>query len=93
MNLIDISHLKSLCSRIGIDLVTASKPGQMVMRFAQNAEIDVMKLVEAVSKRQDCLNLQAGSMTSLIYTKKNAAAEDMLPSAVGIMEGVVEEMI
>ena len=92
MNLIDIAQLKSHCSQLGIDLVTV-KGNDLVMRFAQNVKIDVMKLVDAISKHEDCLRLQAGTVTSLIYTKKNASAEELLQSAVGVMEQVAKEAV
>ena len=92
MNLIDIAQLKSHCSRMGIDLVTV-KGNDLVMRFAQNAKIDVVKLADAISRHEDCLRLQGGAVTSLVYTRKNATAEELLQSAVGVMEDVAKEAV
>ena len=89
MNLIEIAHLKNLCQRMGIDLVTA-RGGGIVMRFSPAADVDVMKLVEALRPYEKLVRLQAGKESALVYQDGRKPVEDQLPGAVQMMEKVVE---
>ncbi len=91
MNLIEIAHLKSLCSRLGIDNVS-QKNGQIAMRFSMAADIDLMKLLRAFQKHENCLRMMGGNPPTLMYFEKRKTIEEMLRGAVGVMEQVVEEV-
>ncbi len=58
MNLIEIAHLKALCSRLGIDYVTG-RGDELLMRFCMSAEIDLMRVLAAV-RNQGPLSAGAG---------------------------------
>jgi transcription-repair coupling factor (superfamily II helicase) len=87
MNLIEIAHLKNLCQRLGIDLVT-SRGGAIVMRFSPSADVDVMRLIEALKPFEKLVRLQAGKESALVYQDGKKPVEDQLPGAVQMMEKV-----
>jgi transcription-repair coupling factor (superfamily II helicase) len=87
MNLIEIAHLKNLCQQMGIDLVTA-RGGGIVMRFSQAADVDVMKLFEALKPYEKLVRLQAGKESALVYQDGRKPVEEQLPGAVMMMENV-----
>lgn len=89
MNLIEIAHLKNLCQRLGIDLVTG-RGGAIVMRFSPSADVDVMRLIEALRPYEKLVRLQAGKESALIYQDGKKPLEDQLPGAVQMMEKVAQ---
>ena len=91
MNLIEIAHLKSLCGRLGIDQVTY-KAGSLNMRFSIAADLDVIRLLTAIHKHEDCLKFTGSNPPNLLYFEKNKTAEELLPGAVRVMESVVEDV-
>lgn len=93
INLVDIAHLKGLCSRIGIDLVS-SKAGSLVMRFSANADLKPEHLIKALAGHEKNLRLSAGSSTTLIYTigLTQKTDEELLQGAVPIMEDIVKKI-
>jgi len=91
MNLIEIAHLKNLCQRMGIDLVTG-RAGALVMRFSPSADVDVMRLVEALKPFEKLVRLQAGRESALVYQDGKKPIEDQLSGAVQMMEKVVQMM-
>ena len=92
MNLIEIAHLKNLCQRLGIDLVTA-RGGAIIMRFSPAAEVDVMKLIEALRPYEKLVRLQAGKESAMVYQDGKKAIEDQLPGAVLMMEKIVSGLV
>ena len=91
MNLIEIAHLKNLCQRLGIDLVTA-RMGALVMRFSPAAEVDVMRLILALKPYEKLVRLQAGRESALSYQDGKKTVEEQMPGAVLMMENVVGQM-
>jgi len=91
MNLIEIAHLKNLCQRLGIDLVT-QKAGALHMRFSPAAEVDVMKLIAALRPFEKAVRLQAGRESAILYQDGKKNVEEQLPGAVLMMEKVASEM-
>ena len=91
MNLIEIAHLKNLCQRLGIDLVSG-RAGALIMRFSPAADVDVMRLVEALKPFEKVVRLQAGKESALVYQDGKKAVEDQLSGAVQMMEKVVQKM-
>ena len=90
MNLIEIAHLKNLCSQLAIDLVT-EKNSQLNMRFSLAADIDLIRVLVAVKKFPNCLKVQGGNPPTLVYFERNKSAEELLKGAVKVMEQVVQE--
>ena len=90
MNLIEIAHLKNLCSQLAIDLVT-EKNSQLNMRFSLAADIDLIRVLVAVKKVPNCLKVQGGNPPTLVYFERNKSAEELLKGAVKVMEQVVQE--
>ena len=93
INLVDIAHLKGLCSRIGIDLVS-SKPGGLVMRFSQSADLKPEYLINALRGHERNIRLAAGSATQLIYSVglTPKSDEELLQGAVPLMEDIVKKI-
>ncbi len=91
MNLIEIAHLKNLCQRLGIDLVTG-RAGALVMRFSPAADVDVVKLVEALKPYEKFVRLQAGRESALVYQDGKKATEEALPGAVRMMEKIASKV-
>ena len=90
MNLIEIASLKALCERIGIDYVT-SRGFDLMMRFSISADIDLVRVLEAIRKYPDDLHMLGGNPPTLVYTKKNAAPEELLRGAVDVMQKVIAD--
>ena len=90
LNLVDIAHLKGLCSRVGIDLVT-SRSGVLTMRFSQNARLRPEHLITALHGHERQLRLSAGSSTALLFGNPGGkkSDEELLRGAVPVMEEVV----
>ena len=89
MNLIDIAHLKALCSRLGIDYVTC-RADELIMRFSMAADIDLLRVLEAVRDFPQYLRVKGGNPPELIYYERHKDAETLLRGAVKVMEGVAE---
>ena len=93
MNLIEISHLKALCSSLGIDNVSM-RGAEMILRFSLAAEPDVMRFLQAVKRQQGRLRMLGGNPPSLAYFEVGKkTAEDLLEGAVRVMEQVAEDVL
>ena len=93
MNLIEIAHMKGICSRIGIDMVTM-RNGLLVMRFALSADLDVMAVLSAVKAHEDCLKLVGTNPPSLqFFDKKHKEPEQQLKAVVPVMEDVASRIL
>ena len=92
MNLIGVAHMKGICSRIGIDMVTV-RNGCLVMRFALSADLDVMSVLTAVKAHEDCLKIVGTNPPSLQYfNRKHKDVEAMLKGVVPVMEDVAQRI-
>ena len=71
-----------------------SKPGGLVMRFSQSADLKPEYLINALHGHERHIRLAAGSATQLIYsvglTKKSD--EELLQGAVPLMEDIVKKI-
>ena len=90
MNLIEIAHLKALCSRLGIDYVTG-RGDELLMRFCMSAEIDLMRVLAAVRNQARYLRVQGGNPPTLVYYERHKTAEELLRGAVKVMEQVISD--
>ena len=92
MNLIEIAHLKALCSRLGIDNVSM-KSGEMELRFSIAAQLNPMKLLMAVKPHEARLRLVGTNPPALrFFDVKRKTAEELLPEAVRVMEDILARM-
>ena len=92
MNLIEIAHLKALCSNLGIDNVSM-KGGEMVLRFSIAAQLNPMKLLMAVKPHEARLRLVGTNPPALrFFDVKRKTAEELLPEAVRVMEDILARM-
>ena len=92
MNLIEIAHLKALCSRLGIDNVSM-KGGEMVLRFSIAAQLNPMKLLMAVKPHEARLRLVGTNPPALrFFDVRRKTAEELLPEAVRVMEDILARM-
>jgi transcription-repair coupling factor (superfamily II helicase) len=89
MNLIDIAQLRALCSRLAIDYVTYKKDA-LVMRFSISADINLMHVLMAVRKHPE-IKVQGGNPPTLVYSAFRKTQEEILQSAVKLMQEVVED--
>jgi len=89
MNLIDIAQLKSLSTKIGIDMVSG-KGDQLVFRFSMMADIDIMSLINAIEPYKKCFRLLPGNPPSLSYFEYGKKQEELIKGAVEVMEKVVK---
>ena len=89
MNLIDIAQLRALCSRLAIDYVT-SKGDALVMRFSISADIDLVRVLTAVKQHPE-LKVQGGNPPMLVYSARKKTPEELLKSAVKLMQAVVAD--
>ncbi len=92
MNLVDIAHLKGLCSRLGIDNVSL-KRGMLAMRFDPKAELDPIRLIEALKRYPRNLALSAGQPPMLFFSDGNRSVDDLVRRAIPVMEDVVNRVI
>ena len=91
MNLIEIAQLKSLCSRIGIDLVT-QKEDAIMMRFALTAKVEAIRLLPALMKHDKVLRVTGNNPPTIVYSERRKPIEELLRGAVEVMTQVVEDM-
>ncbi|MBQ9950757.1 MAG: transcription-repair coupling factor [Clostridia bacterium] len=89
MNLIEIAQLRALCSRLAIDYVTYKKDA-LLMRFSISADINLMHVLMAVRKHPE-IKVQGGNPPTLVYSAFRKTQEEILQSAVKLMQDVVED--
>ena len=85
--LLDIAQLKTMCNRLGVDLVSYS-PGQVKMRFAPTAKPDMQKLFPAVMMADKRLTFSAKQPSSLLLRAPGVKPEPLLKEAVRVMAKV-----
>ncbi len=91
MNLIDIAQLKSLCSRLGIDLVQG-KGDQLAMRFSNMADLDIVLLLKAIEPMKKCFRFMPTNPPVLSYFEFGKKQEELVKGAVEAMQKVVEKV-
>ena len=88
MNLIEIAHLKALCSRLGIDYVTR-RGEELMMRFSMAAEIDLVRVLTAVKDYPQFLRVKPVNPLEIYYYERHRDPEALLRGCVKVMEDVV----
>ena len=91
MNLIEIARLKSLCTRLGIDNVS-QKGDEIHMRFSLAADIDLIRVLEAFKKHENCLKMRGNNPPTVVYFERRKTIEELLSGAVVVMEQVVHDV-
>ncbi|MCI5547222.1 MAG: transcription-repair coupling factor [Clostridiales bacterium] len=91
MNLIDIAHLKGLCSRLGMDTVSL-KGGKLAMRFAPDAKPDPNRLLEALSRHPNALMLSATVPAVLYFNAGAKSTEELIRLAIPVMEEIADAL-
>lgn len=89
INLIDIAQLKSLCGRLGIDMVSG-RGDALVMRFSMLADLDIVTLLKALEPYKGCLRFTPSNPPTITYTEAGKKQEQLLKGAVEVMQRVVD---
>jgi len=91
-HLLWIALLKSLCARLGIELVHM-RANRLTMRFSPYARVDGQKLVLALNrlKKHRMILQQAGTATMLVLEEKGEP-EALMETAVDTLEVLLAEM-
>ena len=89
MNLIEVAQLKSYCARLGIDFVTL-KGDELHMRFSMAADIDLLRVLEAVRAFPRYIRVLGNQPMIIAYFEAGKDPETLLRGAVKVMAQVVE---
>ena len=89
INLIDIAQLKSLCGRLGIDMVSG-RGNALVMRFSMLADLDIVTLLKALEPYKSCLRFTPSNPPTITYAEPGKKQEQLLKGAVEVMQRVVD---
>ena len=89
MNLIDVAHLKGLCSRIGVESI-GLRQGKLAMKFAAAAQLDPMKLLKLLEKYRRRMVLSATTPPSLVLDFGPKPVDELVRLAIPLMEEVVK---
>ena len=89
INLIDIAQLKSLCGRLGIDMVSG-RGDALVMRFSMLADLDIVTLLKALEPYKSCLRFTPSNPPTITYAEPGKKQEQLLKGAVEVMQRVVD---
>ena len=91
MNLLNVSYIKSLCEMLSIENLS-TRNSSLVMRFAEDAKVDVLALVEALGANKR-FKLEPRKPAVIIYTHEQEKQIDkLLPIAITDLLQVVEKM-
>ena len=90
-NLVAVAYLKALCMSLGIDRVMQAD-GRMDMRFANDAQVDGVKLFKAMQGFDRRMTLNASVPVTLSLCDRTIGREDMLHLAVKVMERLIDRM-
>ena len=90
-NLVAVAYLKAMCTRMGIERVN-QLDGRLDMRFAANAQLDGEKLFKALLKFDPRVTLNAALPVTLTLRDPGLGREDMLMTAVKVMERLMAKM-
>ena len=74
INLIDIAQLKSLCGRLGIDMVSG-RGDALVMRFSMLADLDIVTLLKALEPYKSCLRFTPSNPPTITYAEPGKKQE------------------
>ena len=92
VNLVDIAHLRALCSRLGVNRVTAA-PGSLVLRLAPDYMPDINRLYRALQDQGDQrLMFSASREAALIFQEKKKDNEQLIMDAVPVLESVIKAL-
>ena len=92
VNLVDIAHLRALCSRLGVNRVTAA-PGSLVLRLAPDYMPDINRLYRALQDQGDQrLMFSASREAALIFQEKKKDNEQLIRDAVPVLESVIKAL-
>ena len=91
MNLLNVSYIKSLCEKLYVENLSM-RGDSLVMRFSEEANLDVVKLVEALSGNKR-FKLEPRKPGLIIYThEKEKQIDKILPVAIADLMQVIEKM-
>ena len=88
MNLIDVAHLKGLCSRIGIESI-GLRQGKLALKFSPSAQLDPIKLIALLEKYRRRMVLAAGNPPALVLDFGNKPTDELIRLAIPLMTEVV----
>ena len=92
VTLVDIAHLRSLCSRLGINRVTASA-GSLVFRLAPDYMPDINRLYRALNDAgEKRLIFSASKEPALVFQDKKKTPEELVKAAVPVLEKIIEKL-
>ncbi len=90
-NLINIAYIKSLCEKLYVDSLTF-RNNSLVMRFSEEAQLDVFSLIEALSTDKR-FKLEPRKPGMLLFTQGNEMQiEKILPVAIPALGAVITLM-
>lgn len=90
-NLVAVAYLKAMCTKLGIERVNQVN-GRMLMRFADNAQVDGEKLFKALTGFDRRLTLNAAMPVTMTFRDDTLGKEDMLHLCVKVMERLLARM-
>ena len=90
MNLIYISHVKALCERLGISILT-SNGSALLMKFSQEAQLDIVALMTAISEDKRLRFIPKGTGT-LSFTQTRATLEKQLQELIVTLEALLKRL-
>jgi len=85
-NLLDIAEMKSVAHKIGIISVIQKKEN-IVLKFKDNSDVDIQKLLETVKKNSDSLMLSGGATPYLTY-KTDSVEGKFIPHLKNCLEEI-----
>ncbi len=91
MCLVDIAHLRSLCSRLGVNRVTGA-PGKLVFRLDADYMPDINRLYHALQAGGDRLIFSASREPALVYANGKQPPEQLIREAVAVVEGIIGKL-
>ncbi|MBQ3668068.1 MAG: transcription-repair coupling factor, partial [Clostridia bacterium] len=90
MNLISISYIKALCEKLGISNISQST-GTLVMKFSQEAQLDPIALMKAVSEDKRLKFVPRGTGI-LNFTEPKADTEKLVTSCIKALKKLNERL-
>ena len=92
VNLVDIAHLRALCTRLGVNRVTAAA-SSLVFRLAPDYMPDINRLYRALEESGDKrLIFSASKEAALVFQDRKKENEQMVKDAVPVLEKVIEKL-
>ena len=91
LSLLSVAHLKGLCGRLGVDNVSLRR-GMLALRFAAEARIDPVKLVDMLSAHPRELSLAPGAPPTLLLQQPLTAIEERIRAAIPLVEELADAL-